>query len=82
MMKEINEDILTLEEHEELLNLMNHEIIKRSNIINKIPFKFIRNWQIKRLEKIIQKRNQVFRNLRERTRQKYPERFSTQEALK
>jgi len=78
----LNEDVLTLEEHEDLLNLMNHTILKRSDIINKIPFIFIKIYFFKRLALFTRKRDDVFRHLRERTRKKYPERFSTQEALK
>jgi len=73
---------MSIEEQEELLDLMNHTIIRRSKIIDKIPIQFIKIYFVKRLTKYIQKRDDVFRHLREDTRKKYPERFSTQEALK
>lgn len=67
---------MSIEENEALLELLNHQLIVKSGRIGKIPFMFIRNFFWVRLTKLQQKRNQVFRELREQTREKYPERFS------
>ncbi len=68
--------MINVEEGEKYLDSLNNEIIKKSNRINKIPFTFIRNYFLIRLTKLQEKRNQHFRELREATREKYPERFS------
>ena len=67
---------MNVEEGERLLDYMNQEIIHKSRLINYIPFKFIQNYFWRRLTKLMEKRNQVFIELREATRKKYPERFS------
>ena len=68
--------MINVEEGEELLDSLNHQIIVKSKRINKIPFLFIRNYFWIRLTKLQERRNQHFRELREATREKYPERFS------
>ena len=67
-----------IKEQEELLESMNQKIIKKDNIIKKIPIRQLRDYFYRRLLKYIALRNEVFRNLRDVTRKKYPERFSTQ----
>ncbi len=68
--------MINVEEGEKYLDSLNNEIIKKSKRINKIPFTFIRNYFLIRLTKLQEKRNKHFRELREATREKYPERFS------
>ena len=79
----LNEDNLTIEEREKQLDQMNNEIIKRNRILAKIPFTFLKIWYFKRkIQPKMTERDIFWKDLRERTRKKYPERFSTQEALK
>ena len=73
---------MNIKEQEELLNLLNHKITIMSYKICRFPNKLFKKYYNKELNKVIDKRNQVFIKLREDTREKYPERFSTQEALK
>ena len=68
--------MINVEQGEKYLDSLNNEIIKKSNRINKIPITFIRNYFLIRLTKLQEKRNQHFIELREATREKYPERFS------
>ena len=68
--------MINVEEGEKYLDSLNNEIIKKSKRINKIPFTFIQNYFLIRLTKLQDKRNQHFIELRESTREKYPERFS------
>ena len=67
---------MNVERGERYLDFLNNEIIKKSNRINKIPFTFIQNYFWIRLNKLLEKRNEHFKVLREATREKYPERFS------
>ena len=69
---------MNIEEQERLLDSMNQTIIKEDRLIKKLPFRRLRDFFYRRLMKDIAIRNEVFRNLREATRKKYPERFSTQ----
>ncbi len=67
---------MNVERGEKYLDFLNNEIIKKSKRINKIPFTFIKNYFLIRLMKLQEKRNEHFKELREATRKKYPERFS------
>ena len=68
--------MINVEEGEKYLDSLNNEIIKKGKRINKIPITFIKNYFWIRLTKLQEKRNEHFRQLREATREKYPERFS------
>ncbi len=68
--------LMNVEQGEKYLDSLNNEIIKKSKRINKIPFKFIQNYLWLRLNKLLEKRNEHFKVLRQATREKYPERFS------
>ena len=67
---------MNVERGEKYLDFLNNQIIIKSKRINKIPFLFIRNYFYIRLTKLQEKRNEHFRQLREATREKYPERFA------
>ena len=78
-----NEDNLTIEEREKQLDLMNLKILRLNKILNKIPFTFLKIFYFKRKIKTKMDERDIFwKELRTDTRKKYPERFSTQEALK
>ena len=74
---------MSIEEREKQLDQMNLKIIKLNKTLAKIPFTFLKLWYFKRkIQKKMTERDIFWKDLRERTRIKYPERFSTQEALK
>ena len=68
---------MNIEDQEKLLDKLNKEIIKIDRRIKRIPFDWLRNWAYKKQFKRIAIKNEVWRNLRDATREKYPERFST-----
>jgi len=67
---------MNVEEGEKLLDRMNQKIIKTDKMINRIPIKFIRIYCWKKLSKFMSARDRHFKELREATREKYPERFA------
>ena len=57
------------------LKELNEKIVKYDIRIRNIKPMFIQNYFRKRLNKIIEKRNQIFRDLREEVRKMHPEKF-------
>lgn len=66
---------MNIEDQELLLKRLNEKIVKTNNRIQKLPFSFLRDYAYKKYMKLITYRDEVFRNLRDETRKKYPERF-------
>ena len=66
---------INIEDQELLLKRLNEKILKTNNRIKRLPFSWLRDYAYKRYIKQLAYRNEVFRNLREATRTKYPERF-------
>ena len=58
------------------LDRLNKKIIFMCKVWAQIRVGFIKKVYVKYINKTIEKRNQVFIELREATREKYPERFS------
>ena len=67
---------MNIEDQEKELDRLNQKIIKLGNIIKKIPFRRIQNYLMgKKLLPLMNLRDECFRNLRDETKKKYPERF-------
>ena len=66
---------MNIEETEIYLQRLNEKIIKTNNRIKHLPFNWLRDYAFTKLMKVIDHRNEMFRNLRDKTRKKHPERF-------
>ena len=66
---------MNIEDQELLLKKLNEQITKKYNRIKKIPFGFLRDYAMKGHLKRLAIRDEVWRNLREATRDGYPERM-------
>ena len=68
---------MQIDEREKLLDKMNGEIIKRNRTLAKIPFTFLKLYYFKkRIQNKMNERDIFWKDLRERTRKEFPERFS------
>ena len=57
------------------LDKMNRQIIKIDKRIKRIPFAFLRNYFYKKYLKVMALRDEIFRELRDETKKRFPEKI-------
>ena len=67
--------ISEIEKLEVELNLLNNKIIYYDKWIRKVKFAIIQKFIVKRMNKVIETRNECFRELRELVKKKFPEKI-------
>jgi len=69
--------IMNLEDQQKAIDKLNASIINLDKYYKTIPFQFLKNYVLKKILKARAVRDEAWRNLRDETRKKYPERYST-----